>query len=98
MKRLFPVVGVLLLAVTVSSRAMAGDAYGAFKNGLLTAVPITSQCNPWIDYNCAPPKVLPPAMKCLDTYLGDNPAVRFFRNYELEWGKAVPPAEARQPR
>jgi Putative beta-barrel porin-2, OmpL-like. bbp2 len=112
MKRLLLIIGVLLLAVTASSHAKAADAYGAFKDGLPTAIPLGPVCDPWVDYNCAPPKVSPMLMKslersgncdpyldykCLDAYLGDNPAIRFIRYYQLEWGKAVPPADPNAP-
>ncbi len=113
MKKLILVVGVLLLVVTASGRAMAGDAFGAWQDGLPTAVTFGSPtCDPWVDYNCAPPKISPQAMKamersgncdpyldykCLDAYLGDNPAVRFFRYYQLEWGKGVAPADPNAP-
>jgi hypothetical protein len=114
MKKLIFVVGVLLLVVSASGRAMAGDGYyGAWQNGLPTAVTFgAATCDPWVDYNCTPPKLSPQAMKamersgncdpyldykCLDTYLGDNPAVRFFRYYQLEWGKGVAPADPNGP-
>ncbi len=113
MKKLILVVGVLLLAVTASGRTMAADAYGAWKDGLPTAIALTPTCDPWVDYNCAPPKISPilaksmersgncdPYLdyKCLDIYLGDNPAVRFFRYYQLEWGKGVaPPGDPTAP-
>ena len=112
MKRFLVVIGVLLLAVTMSGRAMAADAYGAFKDGLPTAIPLGPQCDPWVDYNCAPPKVSPLAMKamersgncdpyldykCLDAYLGDDVFTRFIRYYQLEWGKAVPPPDPHAP-
>jgi hypothetical protein len=69
-------------------------------------------CDPWVDYNCVPPKLSPMAVKamernrdcdpyldyaCLDSYLGDNVATRFFRYYQLEWGKAVPPTDPKAP-
>jgi Putative beta-barrel porin-2, OmpL-like. bbp2 len=112
MKRLFLVAGILLLAVTASGRSMAADVYGAPKDGFPAAWVEGPTCNPWVDYNCAPPKVSPMALKsteqngncdpyldykCLDTYLGDNVAVRFFRYYQLEWGKAVPPPDPNAP-
>jgi Putative beta-barrel porin-2, OmpL-like. bbp2 len=112
MKRLFLIVGVLLLAVTASSHAMAADPYWAFKDGLPTAIPEGPRCDPWVDYNCAPPKVAPMVLKampgsgncdpylnykCLDEYLGDDVATRFFRYYQLEWGKAVAPPDPHAP-
>ena len=112
MKRLFLVAGILLLAVTASGRSMAADVFGAPKDGFPTAWVEGPTCNPWVDYNCAPPKVSPMALKsmeqngncdpyldykCLDTYLGDNVAVRFFRYYQLEWGKGVAPPDPSAP-
>jgi hypothetical protein len=113
MKKLILVVGVLLLAVTASSRAMAGDAFGASKDGLPTAVTWgAATCDPWVDYNCAPPKISPQVLKamerngncnpyldysCLDRYLGDDFFTRFFRYYQLEWGKGMAPADPHAP-
>jgi hypothetical protein len=112
MKRLLLVAGVLLLAVTASGRSMAADAYGAWKDGLPSAWAVGPACDPWVDYNCAPPKVSPMAVKsmerrgncdpylnynCLDAYLGDDFFTRFFRYYQLEWGKAVPPSDPHAP-
>ena len=61
-------------------------------------------CNPFVDYNCEASEATIKAAqdaaaksgkcdpyldyKCLDTYLGDDVATRFFRYYQLEWGKA----------
>ena len=112
MNRLFLIAGILLLAVTASGRSMAADVYGAPKDGFPTAWVEGPTCNPWVDYNCAPPKVSPMALKsmeqngncdpyldykCLDTYLGENVAVRFFRYYQLEWGKGVAPPDPSAP-
>src|SRR5215470_8426293 len=68
---------------------------------------VGSPCNPLVDYNCevseAAMKAAQESMaksgkcdpyvdyKCLDTYLGDNVVGRFFRYYQLEWGKAAAP-------
>ncbi len=46
---------------------------------------VNGPCDPYVNY------------KCLDTYLGDNPVVRFFRYYELEWGKGVAPSDPSAP-
>jgi hypothetical protein len=42
-------------------------------------------CDPYVDY------------KCLDAYLGDDPATRFLRYYQLEWGHATAPADPHAP-
>jgi len=42
-------------------------------------------CDPYVDY------------KCLDAYLGDNPAERFIRYYELEWNHATAPTDPHAP-
>jgi Putative beta-barrel porin-2, OmpL-like. bbp2 len=42
-------------------------------------------CDPYVDF------------KCLDTYLGNDPATRFFRYYQLEWGHATAPADPNAP-
>jgi Putative beta-barrel porin-2, OmpL-like. bbp2 len=69
-------------------------------------------CDPWVDYDCAPPKLSPMMVKaterngncdpyldytCLEAYLGDDVATRFFRYYQLEWGKAAPPTDPKAP-
>ncbi len=113
MKRLLLVVGVLLLAVTASSRSMAADIWGAWKDGLPTAWVEGASCDPYVDYNCTPSKASVMAAKaaarnggpcdpytnysCLDAYLGDDFATRLVRYYELEWGKAVAPADPKAP-
>jgi hypothetical protein len=113
MKRLFLIVGVLLVAAAVPNRSMAADAFGAWINGLPSAWVEGPSCNPYVDYNCDPSKAALAAAKaaarargicdpyvdygCLDTYLGDNFFTRFYRYYELEWGKAVPPADPNAP-
>jgi hypothetical protein len=108
MKRLF-LFGALLLAVTASSRSMAADAWGAWTNGLPTAWVEGPACDPYVDYNCAPSKPAPTVAKaggpcdpyvnysCLDAYLGDDVATRFFRYYQLEWGKGVAPSDPKAP-
>jgi Putative beta-barrel porin-2, OmpL-like. bbp2 len=66
-------------------------------------------CNPFVDYNCEASEATIKAAqdaaaksgkcdpyldyKCLDTFLGDDVATRFFRYYQLEWGKAVAPSD-----
>jgi hypothetical protein len=42
-------------------------------------------CDPYLDY------------KCLDAYLGDDFFTRFFRYYQLEWGKGVAPSDPSAP-
>jgi Putative beta-barrel porin-2, OmpL-like. bbp2 len=105
------VLGVLVvLAVAASGRAMAADAFGAWTNGLPTAWVEAPTCDPYVDYNCSPSKAVMALKsgidgpcdpyvnyKCLDAYLGDNPAVRFFRYYQLEWGKGVAPSDPSAP-
>jgi hypothetical protein len=108
MKRLLLLAGLLLLVVTLPSRVMAADAWGAWKNGLPTAWVNGPACNPWVDYACDPPKVSAGQMKamersgrcdpyldynCLDAYLGNDPVTRFLRYYELEWGHAMAPSD-----
>ena len=111
MRRLF-LAAVVFLAVAMSNRSMAADVYGAPKDGLLGAWVEGPTCNPWVDYDCASPKV-PPAVlrsmerngncdpyldyKCLDVYLGNDVATRFLRYYQLEWGKAVAPSDPSAP-
>src|SRR5579872_5380183 len=108
MRRLL-LLGVLLLAVAASGRAFAGDAFGAWTNGLPTAWVEAPTCDPWVDYNCTPSKAIMALKsangpcdpyinyKCLDAYLGENPAERFIRYYQLEWGKGVAPADPSAP-
>ena len=111
MKRLL-LLGALLLAVTASSRSMAADAFGAWTNGLPTAWVEGPACDPYVDYNCTLSKAQTAmALKaarggpcdpylnysCLDAYLGDDFATRFFRYYQLEWGKAVAPSDPSAP-
>jgi hypothetical protein len=111
MKRLL-LLGALLLAVTASSRSMAADAWGAWTNGLPTAWVEGPACDPYVDYNCTPSKSAAMAAKaaaksgpcdpyvnysCLDAYLGDDVATRFFRYYQLEWGKGVAPSDPKAP-
>jgi hypothetical protein len=113
MRRLFLVAGILLLAVMASGRAIAADAYGAWKDGLPTAWVEGPTCDPWVDYNCNPTKtqvmmarkaaaelgICDPYVdyKCLDAYLGDDFLTRFVRYYQLEWGKAVAPPDPHAP-
>jgi hypothetical protein len=70
-------------------------------------------CNPYVDYNCEVSEATIKAAqeaavksgkcdpyvdyKCLDTYLGENVFTRFFRYYQLEWGKAGPPSDPNAP-
>ncbi len=111
MKRLL-LLGALLLAVTASSRSMAADAYGIWKDGLPTAWVEGPACDPYVDYNCPVSKAATAmALKatrggpcdpyvnysCLDAYLGDDVATRFFRYYQLEWGKGVAPSDPKAP-
>ena len=70
-------------------------------------------CNPYVDYNCVASEATIKAAQeaaakggncdpyvnynCLDTYLGDGFFTRFFRYYQLEWGKAGPPSDPNAP-
>ena len=103
----------LLAATASTTRSMAADAFGAWTNGLPSAWVEGPACDPYVDYNCVPSKAATAmALKaaaatgycdpyvnyaCLDLYLGDNPVTRFFRYYQLEWGKAVAPADPHAP-
>ena len=110
MKRLFLLGVIALFAIAASGRAMAADAFGAWTNGLPTAWVEGPTCDPYVDYNCTPSKAVMALKsgvngpcdpyvnyKCLDAYLGDNPLVRFYRYYELEWGKSVAPSDPSAP-
>src|SRR6516164_1205966 len=69
-------------------------------------------CNPWVDYNCEPPKISSTTLramersgncdpyldyKCLDAYLGNDLLTRFYRYYALEWGHALSPSDPKAP-
>jgi Putative beta-barrel porin-2, OmpL-like. bbp2 len=110
MRRVFLLGVLLLLAVAASNRAMAADAFGAWSNGLPSGWVEAPACDPYVDYNCTPSKAIMALKssaygpcdpyvnyKCLDDYLGDNVAVRFFRYYQLEWGKGVAPSDPSAP-
>jgi hypothetical protein len=82
-------VGVLLLVATASSGAMAAGPQ-AWVDGLPGAWASGAYCNPYVDYNCAAPKVSARALRgqpcdpyvnynCLDAYLGDDVVTRFLR-------------------
>ncbi len=110
MRRWF-LLGVMLVAIAASGgRAIAADAFGAWTNGLPTGWVEGPTCDPYVDYNCTPSKAVMALKsslngpcdpyvnyKCLDEYLGDNVAVRFFRYYQLEWGKGVAPSDPSAP-
>jgi len=78
-------------------------------NGLAPFYSKGDYCDPYVDYNCTASKeALREAAasgycdpyinyKCLDAYLGDDVATRFIRYYQLEWGKAVAPADPKAP-
>ena len=110
MRRVFLLGVLLLLAVAASNRAMAADAFGAWSNGLPSGWVEAPACDPYVDYNCTPSRAIMALKssaygpcdpyvnyKCLDDYLGDNVAVRFFRYYQLEWGKGTAPADPSAP-
>jgi hypothetical protein len=113
MRKLFNF-GVSLLACVLLDRvALAGDAFGAWTDGLPTAWVTGPSCNPYVDFNCsatnaqtaialkatAASGTCDPYLdyKCLDKYLGDDFFTRFYRYYELEWGKAVAPSDPSAP-
>ena len=58
MKKSLPVLVVAVLAVAVSSRSMAADAFGAWTNGLPTGWVEGPTCDPYVDYNCTPSKAM----------------------------------------
>ena len=104
-------IGVLLFAAAASSAARAAGPQ-AWVDGLPGAWASGAQCDPYVDYNCAAPKVSARALRamersgncdpyldynCLDAYLGDNVVTRFLRYYQLEWGKAVAPSDPKAP-
>jgi len=106
MKRL-AAFAILLLLVAVSNRAVAAEPK-PWVDGLPGAWAYPGYCDPYVDYNCAAPKVPPRLVKggpcdpyvnygCLDAYLGENFFTRLYRYYELEWGKAVPPSDPKAP-
>jgi hypothetical protein len=57
----------------------------AWDNARRRAAAAAGTCDPYVDY------------KCLDAYLGDDPATRFIRYYQLEWGHATAPADPHAP-
>jgi Putative beta-barrel porin-2, OmpL-like. bbp2 len=57
----------------------------AWDNARRRAAAAAGTCDPYVDY------------KCLDAYLGDDPASRFIRYYQLEWGHATAPADPHAP-
>jgi hypothetical protein len=111
MKRLLLAVGVLLLGLTAPNHSIAADALGAWTDGLPTGWVEGPSCDPYVDYNCVASKHVAAKAtaartgycdpyidyKCLDSYLGDDFFTRFYRYYELEWGKAVAPADPHAP-
>jgi hypothetical protein len=82
-------------------------------NGLPGAWIWGNACDPTINYNCPVTKAWEAARrkaaaavgtcdpyvdyKCLDAYLGDDPATRFVRYYQLEWGHATAPSDPKAP-
>ena len=90
-----------------------GGAFGAWANGLPAGWVEQAVCDPYIDYGCvANNRMLTAAKaaaaasgycdpyvnyKCLDAYLGDSFFTRFYRYYELEWGKGVAPTDPHAP-
>jgi Putative beta-barrel porin-2, OmpL-like. bbp2 len=113
MKRLLLVSVLLLLATMASSPSMAGDIPGTYTvsgmNGLPPFIYKGGACDPYVDYDCEPDKAALRAAgrsgycdpyvnyKCLDAYLGQDFVTRFFRYYQLEWGKAVAPSDPTAP-
>ena len=97
------------VATVSSDRSTAAE---ISKDQLAAALVGQPSCNPWVDYNCAAPKVSPRALKamersgncdpyldykCLDAYLGNDFFTRFYRYYALEWGHAVAPSDPNAP-
>ena len=86
---------------------------GMMKFPFLFGSKVGDTCNPYVDYNCVASEATIKAAKdkaaksgncdpyldykCLDTYLGDDFFTRFFRYYQLEWGKAGPPSDPNAP-
>jgi hypothetical protein len=113
MKRLLMMAVLVVLATASNRALAADTyVWGQWINGLPTAWVNGPACDPYVDYNCEAPKVSKKqlnAMKnrgqcdpyldysCLDTYLGNDFATRFFRYYQLEWGKGVAPADPKAP-
>jgi hypothetical protein len=103
----------LLLLAAASTPASARDAFGAWTDGLPAGWVEQASCDPYVDYGCVANNRMVTAAKaaaaasgycdpylnykCLDAYLGDNFFTRFYRYYELEWGKAVPPSDPHAP-
>ena len=102
------------LVVVLSTAAILDRAIGAeISNGhLATAWAEHPACDPWVDYNCALPKISPATLramersgncdpyldyKCLDAYLGNDFLTRFYRYYALEWGHDGPPTDPKAP-
>ena len=82
---------VVLGTVTILDRSLAAE---ISKDRLVTASAEHPTCNPWVDYNCGPPKISAATLKamersgncdpyldykCLDAYLGDDFLTRFYR-------------------
>jgi len=103
--------GVLLLTLTAVNQTMAAEPQ-TWVDGLPGAWVSPKYCDPYVDYNCPAPTLKPKDLKameqsghcdpyvdykCLDTVLGNDPFTRFIRYYELEWGKAVAPADPNAP-
>ena len=102
----------LVVAASTSNRSTAADAFGAWTDGLPAGWSEQALCDPYVDYGCAANDRLVTAAKvaaangfcdpyvnykCLDAYLGDGFFTRFYRYYELEWGKGVAPADPHAP-
>ena len=100
----------LLVVVVLCMTALLDHSIAAeiSKDQLATALAAQPTCNPWVDYDCAPPKISPRALramersgncdpyldyKCLDAYLGDDFLTRFYRYYALEWGHSAAPSD-----
>ncbi len=103
----------LVVAASTSNRSTAADAFGAWTDGLPAGWVEQAVCDPYIDYGCVANNRMVTAAKaaaaangycdpyvnykCLDAYLGDNFFTRFYRYYELEWGKGVAPTDPHAP-
>jgi Putative beta-barrel porin-2, OmpL-like. bbp2 len=98
----------LVLFVAASTPASAADAWGVWSSGLPAAWTEGAACDPYVDNACEMPKYSKKQIKsmpcdpyinygCLDEYLSDDVATRFFRYYQLEWGKGMAPQDPNAP-
>ena len=91
------------LAITTAAHAQRGPTPSSQTPtpGSQTTVPAAPQTTPAPVAGAADCSVNPDPYKnyaCLDTYLGDNVAVRLYNYYRLEWGQSAAPAAPTAPR